>query len=344
MILLPFSGDLKPELKKKAGLNTPKSNREAPSGSNIAPGSDDEETDNEADLAELQDRSASESEQEGETEKGNETEKQSEGDDVVEFISNKFENSFSIAPRRDASGIMQQAGYFVQDAVRDPDDGDALRQRVCVFARLTTGVHVNIVEATRPGLGKTVVFRAPFSQESALAKNFLGSIGDRDSSMIAALQGVLDSQLRESNDAGSRGIPWRVAVELPKDMDLEKTFVDPETNKYTNDPVFPNRLPSRDPHFEADTFLITCFILVRKRESGVVVRGERDRTSRMPSYPPLLLGARTPLLLGARPMMIILRVHIRVLLIGASPDLAAVLPPNAGLLAKSTTKTTRTWM
>jgi hypothetical protein len=99
--------------------------------------------------------------------------------------------------------------------------------------------------------------------------------------MVAGLQGVLDSKLRGSNDAAFRGIPWRVTVELPGDMDLEKHFVDPETNKYTNDPVFPNRLPSDDPHVESDTFFIACFILVRKPESGVVVRGERDRTSRM---------------------------------------------------------------
>jgi hypothetical protein len=275
-----FSGDLKPELKQKAGLNTPKSNREAPSGTNIAPGSDDEETDNEADLVELLDQSASASEQEeGKTEKGNESEKQSEGDDIVAFISNKFENSFSITPRRDASGIMQ--GYFVQDEIRDPDDGDVFRKRVCVFSLLTSGVNVNLVEAARPGLGKTVFFNAHLSKKSALAKDLLGAIGDRDSSMVAGLQGVLDSKLRDSNDAAFRGIPWRVTVELPGDMDLEKHFVDPETNKYTNDPVFPNRLPSDDPHVESDTFFIACFILVRKPESGVVVRGERDRTSRM---------------------------------------------------------------
>jgi hypothetical protein len=116
-----FSGDLKPELKKKAGLNTPKSNREAPSGSNIAPGSNNKETDNEANLAELQDHSALESEQGGETEKGNKTEKQSEGDkDVTAFIRNKFENTFLITPTRDASGVMQ--GFFVQDKIRDPDN------------------------------------------------------------------------------------------------------------------------------------------------------------------------------------------------------------------------------
>jgi hypothetical protein len=278
-----FSGDIKPELKQKAGLTTPKSNRGAPSGTNIAPGSDDEVTDDEADLEELQDsafeeESAPEQEIE-ETEERNETEKQSDGDDVVAFISNKFEKSVSISPKRDASGIMQ--GYFVQEEIRDPDDRDVFRRRVCVFALLTSGVNVNRVEVARPGLGKSVLFSGHLSKKSALAKDLLGAIGDRDSSMVAGLQGVLDTKLRDSNDASFRGIPWRVTVELPGAMDLEKHFVDPETNKYTSDPVFPNRLTSEDPDVESDTFFIACFILVRKPESGVVVRGERDRSSRM---------------------------------------------------------------
>ncbi len=183
-------------------------------------------------------------------------------------------------------------GYFVQDEIRDPDDGDVFRRRVCVFALLTSGVNVSLVEAARPGLGKTVFFNAHLSKKSALAKDLLGAIGDRDSSMVAGLQGVLDSKLRDSNDAAFRGIPWRVTVELPGDMDLEKNFVDPETNKYTNDPVFPNRLPSDDPHVESDTFFIACFILVRKPESGVVVRGERDRTSRMAYATPTRRASR----------------------------------------------------
>jgi hypothetical protein len=60
-----------------------------------------------------------------------------------------------------------------------------------------------------------------------------------------------------------------------------------------------------------------------------------------------LLEWRTALLLGllaARPIMMN-AAHIQDLLtipVGAPPDLAAVLPPNAGLPAKRT-KTTRTW-
>jgi hypothetical protein len=286
------SGDLKPELKKKAGLTTPKSNREAPSGSNLAPGSDDEETDNEADLEELLDPYISEAEQEGEAEKGNETENESEGDNVVAFISNKFEKVLSIAPRRDPlSGIMQ--GYFVQGEIHDPEDENIFRQRVCVFALLTTGVNVNLVEASRPGLGKTVSFNAHLSKKSARAVDLLGAIGERDSSMVAGLQGVLDLKLRATNEASFRGIPWKVTIELPGDMDLEKNFVDPRSNKHTNDPVFPNCLPSDDPDHESDTFFVACFILVRKPESGVVVRGERDRTSRMAYSTPTRPTRRT---------------------------------------------------
>jgi hypothetical protein len=114
-----------------------------------------------------------------------------------------------------------------------------------------------------------------------VAKNLLGAIGAWDLSMAMGLQGDLDSKLCNSNNGAFRGIPWQVTVELPVDMDLEKALVDPATNKFRNNLVFPNRLPSNDPQVESNTFFIACFILVRKPESGVVVRGERNITSPM---------------------------------------------------------------
>jgi hypothetical protein len=152
--------------------------------------------------------------------------------------------------------------------------------------------------------------------------------------MVAGLQGVLDSKLCDSNDAAFRGIPWRVTVELPGDRDLEKNFLDPETNKYTNDPVFPNCLPSGDPDVESDTFLLPVLFWSVSQKVECLSKGRGTE----------LLECRILLLvLDARTMMI--RAHIvQVLLIGASPDLAAVLPPNAGIPAKQSTQTTtRTW-
>jgi hypothetical protein len=84
-----------------------------------------------------------------------------------------------------------------------------------------------------------VSFKAHLSKNIVVAKDLLGAIGARDLSMAMGLQGVLDSKLCDLNDGAFQGIPWQVTVELLVNMDLEKTFVDPATNKFTNDPVFP---------------------------------------------------------------------------------------------------------
>jgi hypothetical protein len=235
----------------------------------IEPGSDDDITDDE-DLEDLQ---------------GNfETPPPADPPDqesieILSHISEQFKNVSISQVSRDAQGTMK--GFFIQEDIQDPDDPLVKRRRMCCFYLLPSGMNVNNVEVTRAG--RVVTLNGRLAPETARADILLGDIGALDPSMVKGLQEEIDKQLRVENRNGSfTSLSWEGAVMLPGNVEIEKDFVNPRTNRIARDPVCFNRIPSTDPEVQSDTILCACFILARKdHEGGTPARGSRDRRSTM---------------------------------------------------------------
>ena len=261
-------------MKAKAGLTTPNRNSDRQSGLDINPGSDDEETDDEADINDLQ---------------GNDNLEPSEetSDPPVEALSRKFEEAATLEEKNQEETTNDNEfdedtmrGFFIQPNVRDPHDfyGEP-RDRLCCYALLASGIDTNLVEIGRPAT-TDLVFSAPLNHGSGNARTALGVLGRRDQNMIGCFQEQIDKKLLKQQGA-YRSVPWNTKIQLPGSLRLERHYLDPKTNLRTRDPVFPTRIPSRNPMTQSDAFYVFCFIFLEKKTDGLISRGDRDRTSRL---------------------------------------------------------------
>ena len=276
MFCFNITGDIGPTLKAKAGIETPPSNKERKSGFDIEPGSDDEATDDEEeeeiDIADLQaDKPSAEDNVNHDAAIASST-PGGTYENLLDYISKRFSDILSFDSAEDA-----MKGSFEHDVV-DPDDPNILRTRICVFTTLLSGVNINKVEASREG--REITYKGTLTRAAARASTMMGAIGAcTTASTNKAFQSFLDEILRASNEGGEfRGIPWSTSVKLKTNLELERDFVDPSTNRRTDDAVFINRVPSLDPEIESDFFVAFSFILAAKKyEGGTPARGDRDR-------------------------------------------------------------------
>ena len=131
--------------------------------------------------------------------------------------------------------------------------------------------------------GHTITFKGRLADEAADAKYLLGHIGRGDPAMAACLQAKIDEDLLvvQQSNATFNSLPNDVVVQLPTDLDLEKDFVHPATNRFSSDPLCVNVIPSRDPEVQSDTFFVCVFIFIRKPHDHTPARRVRDRRSQV---------------------------------------------------------------
>lgn len=250
-------------MRQKAGFKTPATNEARTVGTGINPGSDDEETDDDDEVIELQGGGQIASpEEEAEEE---EAEEENVSNSVsIDHLTKELEDKLTMALR---GGKLK--GFFVQNSVPDPDDPKTIRQRVCVFALMPSGVSFNDIEVDKNG--STVAFHGPHLKESVNAKHLLGLRGRVDGDMVRQLQAQID------DIAGVRGIEFRESITVDKKHDLEPGFVDPRTNRIARDPIFLNRIRATNPKNQVDLLICTSFLLVRRKREGYARRGGERR-------------------------------------------------------------------
>ena len=65
-------------------------------------------------------------------------------------------------------------GFFIQKNVPDPDNQTIMRERVCVFTLLVSGMDINKVEIARPTDSHTVQFNGVLGKSCTNAEELLG--------------------------------------------------------------------------------------------------------------------------------------------------------------------------
>jgi len=251
-----FTGDYPEDFLKTVGWNVERNPGSEDLPENLVPGSDDD-IDLEDDFDQLFIGSL---EKEGKEEENQEEESSEEESEVEQ------------------EDEMKNIDIYLEHGVFDPRKNYGTRSRVNFVAVLDSGVKLDSIEVFIDRNNNKVFLTGEYISSLRFAKLRMGDLAFANNcqQMEACYQTFLNSKSYQQT--------FKMSGKIPKSIEVENSFVDPETNLPVDDPIYPIKvLPDTVDGTATEAHIVHFYALVVQKESngnGVPNRSRRFYNTR----------------------------------------------------------------